>query len=83
GAEAGLQPGDTVVSYDGVAITSCDQLSGLIRGSGDQAVPVVVERDGGRVELTVTPVVAERPVTGDAGQAVLHDGGDPATRPGG
>ena len=80
GAEAGLQPGDTVVSYDGVAITSWDQLSGLIRGSGDQAVPIVVERDGERVELTVTPVVAERPVTDDAGRAVLDDAGDPVTR---
>jgi membrane-associated protease RseP (regulator of RpoE activity) len=80
GAEAGLRPGDTVVSYDGVAITSWDQLSGLIRGTGAEPVPVVVERDGARVELTVTPVVAERPVTDDAGQVVLDDAGDPVTR---
>lgn len=80
GAEAGLRPGDTVVSYDGVAITSWDQLSGLIRGTGAEPVPVVVERDGERVELTVTPVVAERPVTDDAGQVVLDDAGDPVTR---
>lgn len=79
GAAAGLQPGDTVVEYDGVAIESWDQLSGLIRGTGAQEVPIVVERDGERLTLAVTPVVADRPVVGDDGQVVLDDSGDPVT----
>ena len=33
-AAAGIEPGDTVVSYDGTEITSWEQLSGLIRGHG-------------------------------------------------
>jgi membrane-associated protease RseP (regulator of RpoE activity) len=33
-AAAGILPGDTVVEYDGVTIDSWDQLSGLIRGTG-------------------------------------------------
>ena len=57
-AAAGIEPGDTVVSYDGTEITSWDQLSGLIRATGAEAVPIVVERDGERVDLTITPVVA-------------------------
>ena len=60
-AAAGIEPGDTVVSYDGTEITSWDQLSALIRGTGAEAVPIVVERDGELVDLTITPVVAERP----------------------
>jgi membrane-associated protease RseP (regulator of RpoE activity) len=78
-AAAGILPGDTVVEYDGVAIDSWDQLSGLIRGTGAVEVPIVVERDGERVDLQITPVVAERPVVDDDGQAVLDDSGDPVT----
>ena len=62
GAVAGLQPGDRVVSFGGTAVESWDQLTTLIRGAGAQAVPMVVERDGQRVTLTVTPVVSQRPV---------------------
>lgn len=80
GAAAGLQPGDTVVAYDGAPVESWEQLSGMIRGTGAEEVPVVVERDGERLELSVTPVVAERPVTDDAGQVVLDDAGQPVTR---
>ncbi len=79
GAAAGLLPGDTVVSYDGVAIDSWDELSGLIRGSADEAVPIVVERDGEQVALTVTPVVADRPVVDDDGQVVTDDAGATVT----
>lgn len=81
GAAAGLRPGDTVVSYDGTPVTSWEQLTGLIRGSGDEQVPVVVERDGNPVELTVTPVVAERPVVGDDGAVVTDDEGAVVTQP--
>jgi membrane-associated protease RseP (regulator of RpoE activity) len=75
GAAAGLQPGDTVVSYDGTDVTSWDQLSRLIRATGDDTVPVVVERDGRRVELSVTPVVSQRPVLADDGTVVTDDDG--------
>ncbi|AEI12589.1 M50 family metallopeptidase [Cellulomonas gilvus] len=75
GAAAGLLPGDTVIRYDGVAVASWDQLTGLIRASGGQATPVVVQRDGQEVELTVTPVLAQRPVLDDDGEPVLDDDG--------
>jgi membrane-associated protease RseP (regulator of RpoE activity) len=75
GAAAGLQPGDTAVSYDGTDVTSWDQLSRLIRATGDDTVPVVVERDGRRVELSVTPVVSQRPVLADDGTVVTDDDG--------
>jgi membrane-associated protease RseP (regulator of RpoE activity) len=78
-AAAGILPGDTVVEYDGVTIDSWDQLSGLIRGTGAEEVPIVVERDGERLTLQVTPVVAERPVADEDGMAVLDDDGQPVT----
>ena len=52
-AAAGIEPGDTVVSYDGTEITSWEQLSGLIRDTGEQEVPIVVERDGELVDLSL------------------------------
>ena len=80
-AEAGVRPGDRVVAFDGVDVTSWDQVSGLIRDSGDRTVPLVVERDGDLVELTVTPVVAERPVLDEDGRVVTGQDGEVVTRP--
>jgi len=70
-AEAGLQPGDEITQWDGVAVTSWDQLSGMIADSPDQQVPIVVERDGQDGALTVT--TAERQA------AVLDADGNPET----
>jgi membrane-associated protease RseP (regulator of RpoE activity) len=80
-AAAGLQAGDEIVEFDGAAVTSWDQLSGLIRGAADETVPVVVERNGERVELGVTPVEVERQVVAGDGTAVVDDAGDPVTEP--
>ncbi len=52
-AEAGLQVGDRVVSFNGVAITSYLQLSDLIRANLDGAAQFVVERNGQTVTLPV------------------------------
>lgn len=79
-AAAGVEPGDRIVSFDDVAVTSWSQVSGLIRDTPDRAVPLVVERDGRELELTVTPVVAERPVVDDDGYAVTDESGALVTR---
>lgn len=81
GAAAGLQPGDRVVSFDGTAVESWDQLTTLIRAAGDEAVPIVVERAGQDVTLTVTPVVAQRPVLDATGAAVTNADGSTKTEP--
>jgi membrane-associated protease RseP (regulator of RpoE activity) len=83
GAAAGLLPGDRVVSYDGTAIDSWDQLTTLIRGTGATAVPIVVERDGQQLTLEVTPVVAQRPVYDETGAAVVGADGAAVTEPAG
>ena len=78
-AEAGLQPGDEIVEWDGTAVTSWDQLSGMIADTPDQEVPVVVERDGAQVPLTVTTADRQVPVTGADGAAKVGADGQPVT----
>lgn len=72
GAAAGLKPGDKLVSIDGTAITSWDQSTALIRTSPGVPLTVVVERDGARQTLTITPKLTKRYVT-DAAGAVTKD----------
>ncbi len=71
---AGIEPGDTIVAYAGRDVSSWEDLQSAIRASDGDPVPLVVERDGARTSLTVTPLVTERPVLDDAGAAVLEDG---------
>jgi membrane-associated protease RseP (regulator of RpoE activity) len=53
-AQAGLQAGDRVVSFNGTAIASYAQLSSLIRANLDGAATLVVDRGG--QELTLPTV---------------------------
>ncbi|MFC1414980.1 RIP metalloprotease [Streptacidiphilus sp. N1-12] len=70
-AQAGLKPGDTIVTFNGDPISSYDQLQDDIRKSAGQTVPIVVKRDGAQVTLTATPI--RNKVYG------LDSNGDPTT----
>lgn len=59
-AAAGIQPGDVLVSFNGTPVTSWDQATTLIRSAPGQTVPIVVERDGTKVPLTVTVASVQR-----------------------
>jgi membrane-associated protease RseP (regulator of RpoE activity) len=83
GAAAGLLPGDEVVAYGGTTVESWEQLTELIRASDGEPTAIVVERDGEQVELTVTPVTAERPVYDENGSAVVDEDGQLVTEPAG
>ncbi|MDR1852918.1 MAG: site-2 protease family protein [Propionibacteriaceae bacterium] len=50
--EAGLEPGDKIVSFNGTQISSQPQLSGLIQANRDGEARISVERGGSTVELT-------------------------------
>ena len=78
-AAAGLQPGDEIVEWDGAAVTSWEQLSGAIADAPDQEVPVVVERDGAEVPLTVTTADRQVPVVDAEGAATVDADGQPVT----
>ncbi len=54
-AEAGLLPGDRIVSVNGEAVTEFDQLSLIIKTSAGERLDLMVERAGERVSLVATP----------------------------
>ncbi|HEY8590260.1 MAG TPA: site-2 protease family protein, partial [Naasia sp.] len=80
GAEAGVLPGDTIVEVDGVPAESWESVTAAIRESAGTPLDLVVERDGERLELTATPLLTERPVAGENGEALVDANGDLVTR---
>jgi regulator of sigma E protease len=64
GAEQGLEVGDRLVAVAGVTSGDFDDLRDAIRSHPGEAIPIVVERDGERERLTVTPAPATDPETG-------------------
>jgi regulator of sigma E protease len=53
---AGLKRGDKIVAFNGIENPKWDTIRGDSLLSPDQPLPVVVERDGQRVQLTITPI---------------------------
>jgi regulator of sigma E protease len=54
-AQAGLQPGDRIVSFNGTENPSWDVISGDALLSPGRPLPMVVNRDGNVIPLTITP----------------------------
>ena len=52
---AGIRPGDRIVSFNGKDDPTWERIQGDASLSPDQPIPVTVEREGGRVELTLKP----------------------------
>ena len=71
---AGLQEGDRIVSVDGKAVSTWDQVSGAIRDSKGRSMTWVVQRGDQRLPVTITPAVLERATYDDEGNAVARDG---------
>ncbi len=80
-AAAGLLPSDTIVAFDGEAVTAWEQVRDGIRASGGRTVEIVVERDGERVTTTATPLVDTRYVLDEDGAAVKGPDGRYLTTP--
>jgi regulator of sigma E protease len=58
-AAAGIQDGDRIVSVAGVEVATWDKMAENISKHPDEKVPVIVERNGERVTLDVTPANPE------------------------
>lgn len=54
-ATAGLQRGDKIVSFNGVENPKWDTIRGDALLSPNQPLPVIVERNGQRIPITITP----------------------------
>lgn len=65
-AEAGMQSGDKVLSINGQAVETWQELTAKIEQSGGTAVELVVERDGRSLTLTMAPEYDE-----EAGRMLL------------
>jgi membrane-associated protease RseP (regulator of RpoE activity) len=74
-AQAGLLPGDRIVSFAGARISDWSQVRTLIRSHAGSPVPVVVRRDGREVALTITPVKDRRYVLDADGRPVKGSDG--------
>jgi regulator of sigma E protease len=58
-SEAGIQPGDLVLSIDGRTIENFNDMQRIVSSSPDVPLKIVVERAGKEVTLTATPKLRE------------------------
>lgn len=62
-AEAGLRPGDTIVSFNGTPVTDWDRLRTLIRSNDDGTAVIGYERNGQQLSGTTSTTVEARPTS--------------------
>ncbi len=74
-ADAGILPGDVLVSVDGTPVDTFADASAIIQRSPGDELPIVVERNGARQTLQVTPMLAERQVQGADGATTTAEVG--------
>ena len=78
-AHAGIKPGDRIVSINGTPITDWAEATALIQTSPAQQIDVIVERDGARVSIPVTPALTQRYVYNDDRSVATDAKGTPLT----
>jgi len=78
-AEAGLKPGDRVVSINSEPVTTWESGTAIIRESAGREISIVVERDGQSIAIAVTPMATLRYALDSAGNVVLDAEGNPET----
>lgn len=74
-AEAGVLPGDVLVSVDGTPVSTFAEASEIVQAAPGERLGMVVSREGENVDLTITPIAAERELTDASGQPLLDDAG--------
>jgi regulator of sigma E protease len=73
--KAGMRPGDTIISINGMTVVTWPQLVEVVRASGGQAINFVVRRDGQEIPLEITPTRG----LGSDGESVWQIGVSPRT----
>ncbi|MGS0560674.1 M50 family metallopeptidase [Microbacterium aurugineum] len=79
-AEAGIKPGDVLVSVDGQPVSDFAEATAIVQAAPGETLDLVVLRDGTEQSLSITPVAAERTITDASGQPILDDAGDPVVK---
>lgn len=76
-ARAGVEPGDRIVSIDGVVVTTFNDVLTIVQGSPGVPLNIIVDRDGQELPLTMTPALTERPAIAANGMADRNPDGSP------
>lgn len=79
-AEAGIEPGDVLVSIDGQPVSTFAEATAIVQAAPGDTLDLVVLRDGAETTLTITPIAAERTITDAGGQPILDDAGKPVVK---
>ncbi|KJL18400.1 Zinc metalloprotease Rip1 [Microbacterium oxydans] len=79
-AEAGIRPGDVIVSVDGKPVSTFAEATAIVQASPGETIDMVVQRDGAEKSLSLTPIAAERTITDASGQPILDDAGKPVVK---
>jgi len=74
GFEAGVLPGDTIVSIDGVSVDTWLEMTEIVRANPGVTLDLAVERDGVIENLRITPMLTERYAIDERGEVLLDDG---------
>ena len=77
GVVGGLLAGDVIVSINGEKVTTWNDGTDTIRASAGKPLEIVVNRDGVEKTLSITPVLAQRSLVDDQGNAVMDAAGNP------
>ncbi|MFS0912385.1 RIP metalloprotease [Microbacterium sp. 179-I 3D2 NHS] len=79
-AEAGIEPGDVLISIDGQPVSTFAEATAIVQASPGETLDVVVRRDGAEETLSMTPIAAQRTITDAGGQPILDDAGQPVVK---
>ena len=79
-AEAGIEPGDVLVSIDGQPVSTFAEATAIVQAAPGDALDMVVRRDGAEKTLSIKPIAAERTITDASGQPILDASGDPVVK---
>jgi membrane-associated protease RseP (regulator of RpoE activity) len=79
GNQAGLRPGDVIVSVDGVAVQTWLELTEVIRVNPGNTITLGIEREGVARDIRITPLLTERYAIDSRGQVPVDSRGEPIT----
>ncbi|MFS0893430.1 M50 family metallopeptidase [Microbacterium sp. 179-I 3D3 NHS] len=79
-AEAGIEPGDVLISIDGQPVSTFAEATAIVQASPGETLDVVVRRDGAEETLSMTPIAAQRTITDAGGQPILDEAGQPVVK---
>lgn len=74
-AQAGVLPGDVIVSVGGTPVSTFAEATRIIQASPGDPLALVVERGGEQIPLTLTPALTTRAVTDDRGHEIVGQDG--------